>query len=267
MGTVIEPKTAVDLYNLGRECERQSFEVLRLHDRNDTILYFDRQSRQIVREVAPFRPRRYECNTLESFAQMAKDLPGQNKIVLVNVDGATLLLDENSRRDVVSYGLRRSKTWDRLSTLGSQPPMSQLEIRALLRTGLDAQYGPADPVSVVSKVKFSSSTDGEASADVGKYAVSRKTAAELTGATDLPDTVMITANIWDNLHTRTSRQSVECGFDADPVTQKFTITPKAGGVELAEIQAVEGLMDVLRELLKDQDGAAVASVYAAKSLF
>ncbi len=249
-------------------------------DRTGAVVLFDRSRRRLLgaKEIEessvtsriPFRG--YEALTVESLVTMTRELAarvGSTKAAaFVSTQRITVALDEADRRDRVTMSLALSKTWDRIRLAKANPEdgdidhdeMKQVELRAMLRREMDATYSPPDITRLISSVKFESKTDGATSVDTGKHAISRSIMAEMTGADALPDDVVVSAAVWDNVAIDGIPiiEDVRFGLDANPGNQTFRFRPNAGAVELAEQRAMERLVDVLRRELK-----GVASVYAA----
>ncbi|MBY0262552.1 MAG: hypothetical protein K2Q20_09425 [Phycisphaerales bacterium] len=268
---------------------KADLQKIAIEDGRGSMVFFDRSERKLLTREQVFaavttpqpKPRSYSAATLESLVGMVRHFampiakpagepatPDRSVLVLVGLEGVEVLLDEADRHDRIGFDFELSAAWKIVKSLATAPPMDQLGIRNLLRTLVgQAQVSPDNLRQAIEAVKFSASTDGNATVGTGKFAESKAVAAELTGAGELPDTVGITAPVWQNVKfgEKLVTRSVACVFDVNPVERKFTLRPKAGEVETAEAEALEAVIAHLRSALETTDRPNV-KVFAGDNL-
>ncbi len=234
-------------------------DAIPINDGRGSAVFWDRNARMFIPREAvagavvrrPAEPRQYTAGTLEDFVRLVKDLATRvhqerrteperkpQVLVLVSRERVVAFLDEADRHDRVTMDLRITPTWSRLAGMQDAPwKGDQRAFRALLRTELDVLISdPPDLLSIAAKLRFKSGSEGAASVDVGKYAVSRSTAAEISGSGDLPETVTVKAVMWSNLHSVEwgVDRAIRLSLDLDPVSAEFSLRTKAGEIERGE---------------------------------
>lgn len=205
-------------------------------------------------------PRQYRALTLESFCNLvpAVTVDGTRCFVFVSMSKVVALVNEEDRRERITLDLAVTPTWETLRNL--RGALTQAQAIDLLRRQLDATYQPHNIIATLRSVKFKESSDGQSNIGVGKAVVSKSIQAELTGASDIPEDMTITAPIWSNVFVDDAPRTapVLCCVDVDLAEQKFLIRPKAGQIEAHERDAQEWLVTQIARSINDKSVSVFA---------
>ena len=106
------------------------------------------------------------------------------------------ILDDDTRRDRVTLHLNETALFTFLKTLPKSQGFDQPQMIRLLRTTLANSVGKQEILAAVRKVKFRQLASGETSIQHGNESMGQQIENEVTGAADIPDTLVVDTPIY-----------------------------------------------------------------------
>ena len=201
--------------------------------------------RGLLQEIADdFPARNHTANDLESFAACihAPDLASVwhhgNQVVAILSDD-----DHSYRDDRVTWPIKGSSKFAALTKDAPQPRPHADFVRFIVQNLRD-EFDAAAPglLGTIRNLKFRNVDAAEGSVQQGRESMGREIQNEITGATDLPETVIIRVKRWADLDCIAE---VECLLVLDVENRKLSLRPLADQLEQAENAAQKWLHDVL----------------------
>jgi hypothetical protein len=150
-------------------------------------------------------------------------------------DNVTAILNDapkSFRDDRATWPLRKSKKFAVLVSEAAKPKSHKLFI-AFLVTNLRDEFEKGAPglLGKLRNLKMMTATAQEGNIQHGRESMGKSLEAEVIGAADLPETVIIPVARWADLdHVA----EVECLLELDPVQGTLALTPLADQLERAE---------------------------------
>lgn len=156
--------------------------------------------------------------------------------------------DESFRDDRVTWNLTPSQKFTAL-TREAQHPRIHAEFVRWIVQNLRDEFDAAAPglLGTIRNLKFRSADEQAGNVQQGRETMSRQIEAEITGAKELPETVLINVRRWASLDYVAS---VECLLVLDTVERKLSLKPLADQLERAENGAQEWLGSQLTAAVK-----------------
>lgn len=128
--------------------------------------------------------------------------------------------------------------------------LDQTALIRLLRTSL-ADCWSGDLLNMVRRVRIDKAKAVEAEQVKGRVSLSRKDLAEMSGAADLPEEIMLDVPVFAN-GTIHARATVRVALDLNPETERFVLTVIPGQTEKAFTTGETWLESTLQELIGDK---------------
>lgn len=199
------------------------------------------------------------CHQVGNVAEAAKWAKENDEAKLwYNRAGVVVLINDFERRDKVFCTLKYSQQLEYLSLLTKEGgrAFDQRSLIALLRTlfkGCLASNG--NLVDNLRQVKFQQNSAGESDVGHGKASYGKRLEQQITGIGIIPEYITFTVPIWESgFH---HLEDIEFGLEPDPATQKFSLLPIGGAIELALTAAENAMGDWLRTEINDEEGLTV----------
>ncbi len=171
----------------------------------------------------PPKRRDHEAHDLDSLCRFVDDHldDEQWSAVWHNDSAVTAVVNDDDRRDVMTFGLQKSKAFTAIGIL-QQRFLTQAELVRLLRVDL---AGCVDPllVTTIRTLNFRRNDATNADLQHQKQSLGRAVEASVSGASDLPETFDIKCEIYGNVETgiQTFPIVLEVNFEQ----QNFKLTP------------------------------------------
>ena len=200
------------------------------------------------RMFASPEPRAHEAFSLDAIVQFAQR--EQNPVVWYNDGGATVILDDSTRRDRCTLVFDRSAQLATISGWGAKsPPMEQAQLLLLLRTLFKYNLQQAPKLlDILKSIRFTSGKLVDSTALKNKSSISRSIEEEVTGVERLPDDFMLNVPIFAPPFNA-MEGAIEVALEADAASETFTLYPLPGAIESAVELAVQTIGARLREAL------------------
>lgn len=190
-------------------------------------------------------------HTVKSVDDLCHAAGKWNKAPVVWISDAAIVLlpDDADRRDRVSLPLIYSAAFQRLLSLAKAPVLDQLSLIRTLRIDLQGTVGRADLLTAVRQIKFKTHESGASSITHGNESMGRTIEAEVTGAGNIPDSVLVSCAVYSNHGESEERFTVACDLEIDVKEQKFRFRPIPDEIERVTFQALEGIRGRIAEQL------------------
>jgi hypothetical protein len=200
--------------------------------------------------------RNHHASDLESLAAVVVDYGDkENSIVWHNGNNVVAVLDsaeKSYRDDKVSWTLTESVKWAKLTRDAPTARTHADFVRFIvqnLRDELDASAPGL--LGIIRNLKFKSADEQTGNIQQGRESMGRQIEAEITGAGDLPETIIVRVRRWASLEYV---GAIECLLVLDTHERKLSLRPLADQLEQAE----HGAQSWLHEQLQ---GAVECPVY------
>ena len=156
--------------------------------------------------------------------------------------------DTGHRDDRLTWKLTPSSKFGALTTGAGQPRAHADFVRFLVQNLRD-EFDAAAPglLGTIRNLKFKTADEQTGNIQQGRESMGRQIEAAVTGATDLPETVIIQVRRWASLDYLAS---VECLLVLDTTDRKLSLRPLADQLEQAENDAQAWLGEQLTAAVK-----------------
>ena len=158
---------------------------------------------------------------------------GGRAVVWIAPAAVVAILDDDTRRDRVTLHLNETALFTFLKTLPKSQGFDQPQMIRLLRTTLANSVGKQEILAAVRKVKFRQLASGETSIQHGNESMGQQIENEVTGAADIPDTLVVDTPIYNNLGERDYSFPVPLDVEIVPTERKFVMRPIGDALEIA----------------------------------
>jgi hypothetical protein len=194
---------------------------------------------QLVVQKEGLPQRQHKANDLESLASMIGDYGSvDSAAVFHSGDCVVAILDASSesyRDDKVTWSLSPSEKFTALTRQAPQPRGHAEFVRFLVQTLRDELDASAPGLlGTLRNLKFRSGDEQTGDVKQGRESMGRQIEAEVTGAGELPETVLIKVRRWASLEYLAT---VECLLVLDVQERKLSLRPLADQLERAENDA------------------------------
>lgn len=217
--------------------------------------YVDQGGTVTPYDVAP-PLRAHRVDSVEDMVGAAQRWNGK-PVLWISGESVVLVPDDNDRRDRVTLPLVKSAQFARIVALGKSPELEQPDLLRLLRIDLPGVVGRSDLIATVRKIKWRTSAGGEASIAHGNESLGRQIEAEVTGAGNIPESLLVSCNVYQNSGERDHTFTVALDLEILPHEQKFRLKPLPDEIERV---TEEALADI-RERLMSGLGESVEVFY------
>ena len=175
----------------------------------------------------------HRVDTVDDLVRAAAEYDPNGKGSLwIEQNKVTLLLDNATRRDLVTCPLAFSQRFLSLCKLGHEK--TQTEFVRLLQTEL-AGVAPDGLLSLVRRIKFHSTTSGHGAISQGEDSFGREVSqACLSDEGEIPDQITCKAPVYITSGFGVDvEQSVLCSLIVDAATATFVLVPKPDQIDAA----------------------------------
>lgn len=194
-------------------------------------------------------PRQHSARNLDTLATLVE---GRENASVWHADNLVVAVlddrDDGHRDDRVTWKLTPSAKFQAIVQEARQPRAHADFVRWLVQNLRD-EFDAAAPglLGTIRNLKFRSADEQTGSVQQGRESMGRQIEAEITGATDLPETVLIKVPRWASLDYVAT---VECLLVLDTAERKLSLRPLADQLERAENDAQDWLHDQLTAEVK-----------------
>ena len=175
-------------------------------------------------------------------------------VVWVNGSEVVLLPDDNDRRDRVTLKLVKSAAFSKLCALAAKPEVDQAELVRIIRVDLQGTISRTELLTAIRSIKFRSLTSGQSTIQHGNESMGRTIEAEVTGAGNLPELVVVSCATFSNPGERDKTMTVACDLEIVPQEQTFRFQPIPDEIERVTDAALE---DIRQRIEGELDGVSV----------
>jgi hypothetical protein len=158
---------------------------------------------------------------------------GQLGTVWINEHGITLVIDDSDRRESVYLPLNKTQIFNKVEELHQKPKMEQAVLVRLLRREFRNSPEATNVLAAVRKVKFRKNESGYSNIQHGEESMGREVEAEVSGATDIPDSLVLPLAVYGNPGERENIVSVGFDLEVDVHEQRFVLKPMPDEVQFA----------------------------------
>lgn len=216
------------------------------------VAYVDQGGKLTPIEVTP-PLRNHNVSSVDDLIEAAK-LWKNSPVVWISGDAVVLLPDDSDRRDRVTMKLVKSAAFSKLCMLAKAPQISQADLVRMIRVDLQGTVNRAALLTAIRQIKFRQSTTGQASIQHGNESMGKTIEAEVTGAGDLPETVVVSCAVFSNPGEREKTSTVGCDLEIVVSDASFLFRPIPDEIERVTDAALE---DIRERIESGLDGASV----------
>lgn len=197
-------------------------------------------------------PRAHVAHDLDTIVQWAKNFSENGPVVWFSRQGVTLILNDDERRDAVTFPLAFSQPLLKLQQMDAGVLLGQSELIWLLRTTFRHSLRLCPTlIELLRALRWENATDSQQrGASLGKAIEAR-----VSGKGDLPESFVLECPAFAQAIAIPDVQ-IEVAVDVDHGTQKFRLLPIPGAIERMIQNAEQAVGDELRRELGD--GATVS---------
>lgn len=178
----------------------------------------------------------HSASNLESFAAIVVDYGDKEDATVWHKDNLVVAVlntgDASYRDDTVRWSLTASEKFKAL-TQDAPRPKSHAEFVRFLVQSLRDELDASAPglLGTIRNLKFRSADEQTGDIKQGRESMGRSIEAEITGATELPETIIVKVRRWASLEYVAA---IECLLVLDVQERKLSIRPLADQLEQAE---------------------------------
>jgi len=187
---------------------------------------------QIVTVDEPPPPRNhfvFELDQLIDYVKSCAD--GDYRIVAWHHrQGVVLILNDDDRRDAVTFNLHRFEVFALLCQLGADEPTSfdqRSLIRMLERLGVDAAV-----IAPFRRLDWNTHAAAVGEVTQQRDRLGKEVTGAVTGQSELPDTVHVTTPVYADLGEQ-DLHTIKCRVDVFPLDHRFILRPLPGEIDMA----------------------------------
>lgn len=223
------------------------FKLVENHDPRKVVV-LHRSAIHAVDVPPPLR--RSVVNSLETLIQVAQGEAAEKPVVWHADEFVILVLDDADRRDTVAFPLKHSRQFARLLELDEGAHcMDQRCFVRMLRQTLGVS---ADLVGPFRRIDWSVHKMAGGQVEHGIDRLGRDIQAQVGQATPLPEEMVLSVPIYDQLGERDQYRSIRCDVEIDVIGERLALVPLAGEIPYAIDAAQEWIHQRLVEDLGDE---------------
>ncbi len=160
------------------------------------------------------------------------------------------VLNDDERLHKVTMNLRVDPRFHAVKCIENNVSLNQADMRRwLIATIGKRSIATIGLIDAIKNVKFTSASDSNGTVDATSVGMGKSVMAKATGASELPDSFVITTPVYVEVPSITV--DMEILLDVDPLDQKFILRPAPGELQramhLVHAQIGEELTDILDE--------------------
>lgn len=183
------------------------------------------------------------CHKVRNLETLSTLVDGRASASIWHADNTVVALlddsDAGHRDDQVTWNLSASEKFKALVEQARQPRVHADFVRWLVQNLRD-EFDAAAPglLGTIRNLKFRSADEQTGNIQQGRESMGRQIEAEITGASELPETVIVKVRRWASLDYVAA---VECLLVLDTTERKLSLRPLADQLERAENDAQDWL--------------------------
>lgn len=166
-------------------------------------------------------------------------------VLWINGDSVVLVTDDADRRDKITLPLVKSNQFAKLIELAKDPELDQPELIRLLRIDLPGAAGRAELLATVRNIKWRTASAGNANIQHGNESMGKTIEAEVSGAGNIPEQVLVSGPVYRNHGEREAAFGVLCDLEIVTADQVFRFKPLPDEIEKVTDAALAGIRDRL----------------------
>lgn len=198
----------------------------------------------------PIKPelRDHQVDSVGDLIAAAKKWGGKGVVWLSRAE-VVLLIDDEDRRETVTLPLGFSTVFAKVQTLENQPNLDQAGLIRLLRREFRKSPSASILLAAVRKMKFSQRQSGHSEVQHGNESMGHAIEAEVTGADDIADSLLVPTNIYRNPGEEDVAFTVTLDLELNLANrnQPFLLRPMPDDVDAAIATALDSIKDRLVE--------------------
>lgn len=200
----------------------------------------------ITEEINKLKPPRvHSACSVTALAQYAS----KDSIVWHNRNTVTLIVDDSDdfRSDRVNWMLTDSARFVAAALNGNKPRDHKSFVNFIVKN-LREEFDRDVPglLGVIRALKFSTSDEAEGEINHGRESMGRQIRSDVTGASELPETIKLNVNRWSELDIHVA---IELMLVVDLDGRTLSLVPLADSVVKAELEAHRQLGDLISQSL------------------
>lgn len=172
-------------------------------------------------------------------------------VLWISGEAVVLITDDGDRRDKVTLPLVKSSQFARIIALGVDPELEQAELLRTLRVDLSGAINRGDVIATVRKLKWRTGASGTSEITHGGESMGRQIEAEVTGAGDIPESLVVSCPIYRNPGERDYTFTIGMDLEIVPQDQTFRLRPMPDEIERVTEAALAGIRERLETALGD----------------
>lgn len=230
------------LVNRGREANRFKVETS-----YGSASFFDLHTGDLINRDLPRLPDVGKFSSLESIRAIQESgsllssgmvWVSEKKIVFADCG--------DGHRSRFTMDLRLNPSLNILKALRNQ---KQKNLIAVLRTefsGSASHITPEDFELSIRSLKFESEQKSESTIQKGDESMSRSVKATVSGASVIPDEIIVTVNVYPDLVFDKNTQDIRCAVYVEPTEGLISVIPIAGEAEKAVLNSLTSLAEKIQ---------------------
>lgn len=215
-------------------------------------VFVDQGGKLTPMDVAP-AVRSHKVNSVDDLTNAAHKW-NTAPVVWIGSDAIVLIPDDGDRRDRVTLNLCKSAAFQRLICLDKQPLLDQQSLIRTLRIDLQGTVSRNELLTAIRSIKFRTTEGGASTIQQGNESLGHTIEAEVTGAGDIPESVIVSCAVFCNPGEREKKFQVGCDLEIVPAEKKFRFRPIPDEIERVTDAALE---DIRQRIEGELDGVSV----------
>lgn len=171
-------------------------------------------------------------------------------VLWIDKDKLVLVTNDADRREFVTLPLEETRLYQTLCGLEGKE-LDQQDLIHLLRFDLRDATGLETMLAAVRNLRFRSGESGQSNLQHGNESLGMSVEAEVTGAGDLPETLLIGTPVFSNPGESVFSAEIELGLEINSRRRLFYLSPMPGSLEDAMHNAVENIRERVLEEIAD----------------
>lgn len=216
---------------------------------------------QLTERPVPPPLRRHTVDSVDDLIAAVKrwglgniDVGDDDGVLWISEERIVLVTNDSDRRETVTLPLVHSSVFAKVKSLSDHNTarMDQPTLIRLLRRDFRHADGVAELLAAVRKIKFRQLEQGYSDVQHGNESMGNAIEAEVSGAGDIADTLIVPVNVFSNPGEREFRLwTVGLDLEIDAKSQRFILRPMPDEVELAVSLALESIRERLTKALPE----------------
>lgn len=213
------------------------------------------QGGQRERIELPPPPIDAKAKSIETLCKVVNDFAESDEDAVIcsvwHTEGKIVgVLNDDERMHKVTMDLRVDPRFHAVRLIENNVSLTQADLRRwLIATIGKRSISTIGLIDAIKNVKFTSASDSNGTVDATSVGMGKSVMAKATGASELPESFVITTPVYIEVPSITVE--LEVLLDVDPIDQKFILRPAPGelqrAMQLVHAKIGEELTDILDE--------------------